>query len=375
MTGPARPVALTLTTLLLFVGTSWLAADDVARLEDDPLAVRLAAISVIRLAWIPTALMALQAWMTLRLVRVQAETSAPVAPGDDDQESIDSDDGEWADRMRALTRAAESLTMYLQPIVDLRTGRTAGFEALARFDTSPPHPPDWWFSEAHRLGRGIDLEHAAICRALAYLDSLPAGMYLSLNLSPATAQSDPLRGILRHHDAARVVLELTEHDIVDDYETLRRNVGALVADGARLAVDDAGAGFASLRHILNLAPAIVKLDRSLVAGIDIDRYRRALAASLVRFAAEAGVEVVAEGVERDEELRTLAAIGIPYAQGFLLGRPAPPAEAMAGHVDNAARVPGTADSVQGAAGTATIELEKGGRERSLMALREAPGDI
>ena len=359
---------LTALTVALFTATSWLAVDGSGRLDGYPEPVQLVVISVTRLAWIPPALLALAAWMAQRLGHAQEEGARRERAEADRllRATVAQDAEELAERLDSLARAAAALTVHLQPIIDLRTGRPAGYEALARFPIAPYHPPDWWFTEAHRLGRGIELECAAIGRALAYFRVLPEHAYLSLNLSPTTLHSPELERLVSEYDPSRVVLELTEHDIVDDYETLNRNVGPLLSHGVRLAVDDAGAGFASLRHILNLAPAIVKLDRSLVADIDSDRYRRSLTSSLLRFAAEAGVEVVAEGVEREEELHTLVALGVPMAQGFLLGRPAPAAQVVSSQVQAVLRCRHRATP------TESVELE--GRTRTIDLLEQHSAD-
>jgi PAS domain S-box-containing protein len=213
--------------------------------------------------------------------------------------------------------------MVFQPIVELATGKAIGAEALARFPGQPYRPPNEWFADAAEAGLGSELELAAIGTALAELDRLPAGTYLSLNASPSTVISPELHTMLRGGIASRVVIELTEHASVEDYAPLTEALDALRAMGARLAVDDAGSGFSSLQHILNLRPDIIKLDRALVEGIDHDPARRALAGALMTFGAEIGAQVVAEGIENRREQTVLRRLGLRYGQGFHLGRPAP----------------------------------------------------
>lgn len=213
--------------------------------------------------------------------------------------------------------------MVFQPIVELATGKPIGAEALARFPGTPYRPPNEWFAAAAEVGLGLELELAAIRAALSELDLLPCGAYLSLNAAPSTVISPELHAMLRGGVASRVVLELTEHAGVEDYAPLTEALDALRAMGARLAVDDAGSGFSSLQHILNLRPDIIKLDRALVEGIDTDPARRALAGSLMTFGAEIGAQVVAEGIENRREQTVLRRLGIRYGQGFHLGRPAP----------------------------------------------------
>ena len=217
----------------------------------------------------------------------------------------------------------EGLAIHVQPIMDLRTRQAVGYEALARFRSLPPRPPDAWFAEAAALELGTHLELATIERALAVLPSLPADTYLSLNCSHRTVRHPALAALLAPH-AARLVVEITEHEPVDDYDELAFALAPLRALGVRIAIDDAGAGYASLRHTLALNPDIVKVDISLTRAIDSDRARRALASALISFADEMDMTIVAEGIETEAELRTLTDLGVRFGQGFHLARPAPP---------------------------------------------------
>jgi len=219
--------------------------------------------------------------------------------------------------------AGNRVTMVFQPIVSLLDGRLVGTEALARFESEPYRPPNEWFDEADRVGRGIDLELLAVTCALERVPEFPEGAYISVNASPATALASGLTAVLATCPGERIVLELTEHTQVGDYEkllvALRRARGA----GVRIAADDTGAGYAGLQHLLRLRPNVVKLDIALTRRIDEDPARRVLASALVAFAAEIGAGLVAEGVESVGELRALRALGIPAAQGFRLARPGP----------------------------------------------------
>lgn len=216
--------------------------------------------------------------------------------------------------------------MELQPIVNLRTGQTVGSEALARFDALPVRTPDVWFAEALTAGLGLELELAAVRQALALQRGLPAGHYLSVNVSPVTAASRELHDLVSAPgiDPSGLVFELTEHANVEDYDSLRVALTALRTLGARIAVDDAGAGYASLCHIVYLRPDIVKLDCALVCGVDGDPARRALAEALSLFAQRIGACLIAEGIECEADLSALRSVGVTHGQGFLLGRPAPP---------------------------------------------------
>jgi EAL domain-containing protein (putative c-di-GMP-specific phosphodiesterase class I)/CheY-like chemotaxis protein len=214
-------------------------------------------------------------------------------------------------------------SMVFQPIVHLDSDRVTGMEALARFDHPRRRDPAAWFHEADTVGMRTDLELAAARRALSQVSLLPPGAYLSVNLSPEVATSEGFAGLLEEAPAGRVVIEVTEHAPVEDYEELKRRLAALRDRGVRLAIDDAGAGFASLQHIVRLDPDFIKLDIGLTRGIDRDRRRRALAAALISFAAEIDATIVAEGVETDREHHQLRALGVPCAQGYFLAPPGP----------------------------------------------------
>lgn len=226
------------------------------------------------------------------------------------------------DRIADLITAARFQIVY-QPVVDLRTGLPDGVEALTRFVATPPQPPDQWFAEAERVGMRASLELATAGLALRGLGDLRSGLLLSLNVSPLTVLSGRLAEVLLGIDLHRIVLEITEHSPVDDYDELRAALGPWRRQGVRLAVDDAGGGYASFAHILNLEPDFIKLDTSLVHDIHIDRQRQALARSIVSFARELDIAVVAEGIETAAELDVLVDLGTPYGQGFHLGRPRP----------------------------------------------------
>ena len=214
-------------------------------------------------------------------------------------------------------------TVY-QPIVDVSRGVVTGYESLARF-AAPPANPELWFAAARQRGCEAELESAALANALSARATLPANCFLTVNVSPSALASGSVRQIWREYgDLNGMVIELTEQARIECYDALEPDLNMLRNAGALIAVDDAGAGYAGLRHLLKLRPSIIKLDRELVANIDLDETKRALAEMLGTFADRIDAWLLAEGVERAGELDTLAALGVPLVQGYLLGRPGPP---------------------------------------------------
>lgn len=205
----------------------------------------------------------------------------------------------------------------------METAAPVGLECLTRFSIDPDRAPDAWFAEAAEAGLGPELELAAMRQALPAAAALPPGAYLALNASPATIQSSGFAALLAGAPGERVVLEITEHAGVGDYDGLLGALEPLRGRGVRVAVDDAGAGYASLRHILQIRPDIIKLDASLTRNIGADPARRALAAALTAFARETDCLIVAEGVETAAELDTLRRLGVEKVQGYHLSRPLP----------------------------------------------------
>jgi PAS domain S-box-containing protein len=250
-------------------------------------------------------------------------------------------------RVTAMLREA-ALDIALQPIVDLTTGELAGAEALSRFRDG--RGPDAWFREARMTGLDLELDRLAFAAALATLHELPPGSYLSINASPQLitdrcVQSDLLTGEL---PLERLVIEVTEHVQIADYGDLHAALGPLRDCGVRLAIDDTGAGYASLSHVLQLRPDVIKIDRSLITNISEDPARRSLITALVLLALDLGATVTGEGVETSAELETLQNLGVDQAQGYLLSRP-------------------TTESAQWTAWSEQNWLARGTLERSLIA--------
>ncbi|MCL3863133.1 EAL domain-containing protein [Actinotalea sp. K2] len=227
-----------------------------------------------------------------------------------------------------------------QPIYSLSGGHLVAVEALTRFDVEPYRTPDVWFAAAAAVGRREELETAAIEAALEAAGSLPSHVGLSVNASPEALADPRLVSMLTEwpHD---LTVEITEHDVIEDYHLLTRELAALRAAGLKVAVDDAGAGFASLQHIVELAPDIIKLDLSLAQGLATSPLRRALAGSVIEFVRKAGAELVVEGIEELVDLSIWSTMGAHSVQGYLVGRPgqlpAPPTSAVIASLRGPAR--------------------------------------
>jgi EAL domain-containing protein (putative c-di-GMP-specific phosphodiesterase class I) len=224
----------------------------------------------------------------------------------------------------ALNRACRGLGIrsVFQPIVDLGSGAIVGYEALTRFDGPVEAAPDVWFREAYARGRGEELESVTLATALSRRADLPPDTFLSINLAPSSlASASVARVLMAEGDLSDVVLELTEHAPVESYQRLGALLDIYRARGARVAIDDAGAGYAGLQHILQLRPSILKLDRAIVSDLDTDETKRSLVEMLGMFAGRIGAQLLAEGVERPGELETLRFLGVPLAQGYLFARP------------------------------------------------------
>ncbi|TAA28268.1 MULTISPECIES: sensor domain-containing phosphodiesterase [Pseudoxanthomonas] len=225
-----------------------------------------------------------------------------------------------------LARISDVLEMgqpraVYQPIYRLHDRALIGVECLSRFDMEPKRSPDAWFNEAKEIGLGMRLEINAMLTALDGLRDMPGDFYVSVNISPQTLVAQDILDYLDVIEADRLVLELTEHALVDDYPPLQVIIERLRAAGVRFAVDDAGAGYSSMRHILTLHPDIIKMDISLTREIDRDRARQAMAAAIVGFGRQTGSHITAEGVETREELEALQSLGVDQGQGYYLSHP------------------------------------------------------
>jgi len=256
-----------------------------------------------------------------------AASAAPLGP--DDMLSAD----ELASAHDALAHLIEGqgLSMFVQPIVDIRNETMHAYEALARFgkprpDGSPLH----WFALAEKLGERAALERACLRAALDLFAQRPAATSLSVNLSaPVLLEASTMAMLQAAGDALAedlngLIIEITEETLVGGDMQLLSAIEPLRARGVRLAVDDMGAGYSGLRQITTVHPSYLKLDRSLVSGIDDDDERAALVGALAGYAKQVGSLLVAEGVETEAELRAIRRLGVPLVQGYYFGRPGPP---------------------------------------------------
>jgi EAL domain-containing protein (putative c-di-GMP-specific phosphodiesterase class I) len=236
-----------------------------------------------------------------------------------------------SERVRSVRSVLENgdVRTVFQPVVRLDTGTVVALEALSRFDPQRFPSPVHAFAAASAAGVAVELELLALRTALRRVPDLPDGLPLSVNLS-AEALTDPRTADLLLPYGPAVGVEVTEHTPVQDYPALTAVTDRLKEAGLQVAVDDAGAGFASLRHVLQLRPTAIKLDMALVRGIDGDPVRRALVRAVAEFARGIDAWLVAEGIETPQERDALLDLGIRLGQGYLLGRPGPWDPALTG---------------------------------------------
>lgn len=211
--------------------------------------------------------------------------------------------------------------MVFQPILNLESRVPVGFEALARFAGEPYRAPDVWIAAATAAGLGVEVEVRAVENALVAARRLPLGGYLSVNASPSVVTTGLLLDVLKGADRP-VVVEVTEHERAEG-DLLLAALQDLRTAGHRVALDDGGSGYSGLAQVLQLKPEVMKMDRTVVSGIDSDPIRRALVGAGTMLAEAMGGDLIAEGVETEAELAALQGLGVTLGQGFLLGRPAP----------------------------------------------------
>lgn len=209
-----------------------------------------------------------------------------------------------------------------QPVVRLGTGEIVGAEALSRFPIEPARSPDKWFADAANVGLDQALAELAIRHSLArFTDGFDAGVVLGLNVSPSLVTKVDFAHLFEGFPCKQIFLEITEHEIVEDYEALADALVPIRALGVRVAIDDMGSGYANIRHVLKMKPDAIKIDASLINDIDKDPMKEAWLAGIMEFARLSSCVVLAEGVETEAELAVVKRLGVNLGQGFLLGRP------------------------------------------------------
>lgn len=222
--------------------------------------------------------------------------------------------------VRSVIREAAFQPVF-QPVADLESGQDFYLEGLTRLDATVGYTVPDLLSLARRVGMGAELELAFIRSVLAASESRFGHVPVAVNLSEETLLSDRLAPEIAHVQPERVIFELTEHAPVRDYPALREKVAQYRAQGIRIAIDDTGAGYTTLRHILDLKPDILKLDLAMAARVDTDAEALALIRFLQAYGYATGTALVVEGIERDAQVEALLAVGVRYAQGFRIGRP------------------------------------------------------
>ncbi|MCB9557545.1 MAG: EAL domain-containing protein [Deltaproteobacteria bacterium] len=220
--------------------------------------------------------------------------------------------------------SGEKLDFHYQPIIDVSTGYRVAFEALCRpTDPTFAQPADL-FESAARIGSAWELGRRVRKSVVEDLPRLPDDVLIFINLHPTEINDYQLldgEKFLRPW-CKRVVFEITERAAVPDAEAFRECVGVLKSHGYRIAVDDLGAGYAGLSSVVLFSPDFIKIDRTMISGIDKSATQQRLVLSMVRFADEEGIKVIAEGIERQQEAEVVAQLGCHLMQGYHLGRPA-----------------------------------------------------
>lgn len=225
-------------------------------------------------------------------------------------------------QLRRALGGSEFHTVF-QPIVALHSLSVVGFEALTRFHGEPNNPPDVWFRHAKQVGLYEELEYATLNMATSQIDLLPKDVYVSLNVTASSVAEGFTADLVCNLPPDRIVLEISEQELIGDYEKVAHTLKPFRERGVRLAVDDVGAGYASLWHVLKMEPDIIKLDAKFVIGIDRNTSKRKLVSSILDYANFVGATLVTEGIETRFELDVLRDLGVDHGQGYFLGKPGP----------------------------------------------------
>jgi EAL domain-containing protein (putative c-di-GMP-specific phosphodiesterase class I) len=240
-------------------------------------------------------------------------------------EALDEIEREQRDRRRvieAVLADPEGIQLVFQPLRNLETMEIVAVEALARFP-GHAHGPEWFFAEAVLHGLDLQLEMRAVELALDVLARIPASIHLNVNVSPDTLHGRRFLDAIAEVPGGRVVVEVTEHAVIEDYTETKRAAAKLAQLGVRLAIDDVGMGFSGLNRILETSPQELKLDAAVTSGVHDSPVKQALVEAFCAFGARADFDVVAEGIENEDQLQCLRELGVTIGQGYHLGHPGP----------------------------------------------------
>jgi EAL domain-containing protein (putative c-di-GMP-specific phosphodiesterase class I)/GGDEF domain-containing protein len=223
----------------------------------------------------------------------------------------------------------EDVRTFFQPIIDLNTRATLGFEALTRGPAGTEYEsPYMLFDVATESDLLFELDRLCRRNALTSASAMKPSHKLFVNLLPTTIRDPEFQGELmlsflkeRNLSPSRIVLEITERLIIENYDLFLEAMRTFTDQGFSIAIDDMGAGYSGLEKIVHLNPRYLKFDLMMVRDIDTSFVKREMLKAIHSLASNVGADVIAEGIERPEELETLLELGIPYGQGFLFVRP------------------------------------------------------
>lgn len=223
-------------------------------------------------------------------------------------------------RIESVLGGRMLLTAF-QPIYELAESRVVGVEALTRFVSSDGNDADTWFREAEAVGLGIELETAALQRAVSAARMVPSHLFVAFNLTPTAVTEAGVLRLLQDTGLpmGRIVIELRGQADDKQWDKVILSLEALRGRGLRVAVDGSGAGYTPAERVLSLRPDIIKLDRTFIDGVLGGRETDEPA--VVGLAREVGALLAAEGIETETELTAVIAAGVTAGQGFLMGRP------------------------------------------------------
>ena len=228
----------------------------------------------------------------------------------------------WREAIEAACANLDAISPVFLPVVELAKRQVKGYELLARFSSGPPAPPGMWFESAAKLGLTAPLERRIMRTGFAVAESLPEGTFLALNITAEALLSPQIQQLFQERKSyGNLVLEVSEDHV--QQPGVAEALTGFRAGGGRLAVDDIGSGFSNLRDVLMLKPDILKVDRAIIRGVDRDKTKLAIVDGLGRMAARMEIPLLAEGIEKREELSVLEQLGVPLGQGYLFGEPSP----------------------------------------------------